>query len=160
MLLEHVGLEPEARPGGEGRQLDVLPDPPRGRRIGGFVGAREVLQHAPLDLVRAGRRADLRQLLAVRGRRDPAAVDEHVASVGELERLHHVVADAPAEHLVVEEHRVALEELAAQLQALFRRRRGALLGRLARLPVAERDERGAAGRGEREGPGTRPEGVS
>jgi hypothetical protein len=68
-----------------------------------------MIQHAAFDVVQPGRRAQLRQLLAVQWRRDPAAVHQHVAAVGETQRLHHVVARPPAVHLVVEEHRIALE---------------------------------------------------
>jgi hypothetical protein len=119
-----------------------------------------MIQHAAFDLVPPGRGAQLRQLLAVQRCRHPAAVHQHVPAVGEAQRLHHVVARAPAVHFVVEEHRVALEELAAQFQALLVRHGRALLRRAARLPVAQRDAGGAGRRRERAGPPAGTERVS
>ena len=70
-------LELEIAPGRHSRAADDG-HLSRGRRHGRQLGARPVL-------------------------RDPAAVDQHVAAAGEPERRHHVVPDASAMHLVVDQ---------------------------------------------------------
>ena len=70
--------------------------------------------------------------------------------LGEAQRRHHLVARAMVAHLVVEEHGVLGQEFPDHRDALHVRGQRALFLGAPRLPVAQRNARGARRGGKRQ----------